>query len=265
MIPLIDGDILCYEIGYAAETGWKKELENGLPTTPPFDYVKKLLHLRIDEICYAVKATAPPRIFLTGEGNFRDKIATVKPYKGTRDENKKPFHYKNIRVHLKAVYETEVVDGIEADDKMAIEQTKFLRNGCDSTIICSRDKDLRQVPGWHYGWELGRQPEFGPYFVEEEGYLELVNRRIKGVGLPFFYAQCIMGDSTDNIPGLPKRGDVYAFKCLSELPASQMLEAVRREYRAIYGDRGDEMLLEQGRLLWMVRDLQKGQPTMWSF
>lgn len=41
---------------------------------------------------------------------------------------------------------------------------------------------------------------------------------------------------------------------------------VQEAYRALYGDRGDEELLEQGRLLWMTRTLHEdGSPVLWEF
>ena len=44
MQPLLDADVLLYEIGFAAETGWKGE------SNPPFDYVSELLDNRIGNI-----------------------------------------------------------------------------------------------------------------------------------------------------------------------------------------------------------------------
>ena len=194
MLPLIDADILIYEGSFGGENRETGEVYG-------FDYVSALLDKKIADICHAVGATQPPLLFLTGDDNFRFDIATVKPYKGTRKEEK-PFHYLNARAYLESLGAV-VIDGMEADDMLAIkqadntatvEQWNMIEGGdltLDSkniTVICTRDKDLRQVPGWHYGWEHGKQPEFPLQFVEVIGDIRLTDdkKEIKGTdgGIP---------------------------------------------------------------------------------
>jgi 5'-3' exonuclease len=261
MTPLIDGDILLYEIGFAAEAGWQKE------GVPPWDYVQELLELKITNICGAVGATAPPILFLTGKHNFRDQLATRQKYKN-RPSNK-PWHYNNIKAHIQGLYDFRMQDGLEADDLMAIEQTKRWSEWREDSIICTRDKDLRAVPGWHFGWELGNQPQFGPYLTDEIGHIKLSSDRksIKGTGLLFFYSQCLTGDRTDSILGVEGMGPVKAFELLSNTKTpDEAFNLVREAYRAVYGDDGGRLLLESGRLLWMTRELHEdGSPVLWEF
>lgn len=264
MQPLIDADVLRYEVGYAAEAGWQ------LPGVPTWDYVEKILHERIDNICAMVNATMPPILYLTGKDNFRYSIARKRPYK--ERPGLKPYHYKNLTAYINAVYDARLVEGLEADDLMSIEQTK--RPG--ETIICTRDKDLRQVPGWHYGWELGDQPSFGPLKVEGIGLIELETKinakgvktnKIRGYGDLFFYSQILTGDVVDTVPGLPGCGPAKAFEILFGSESTQ--EAFNRvvgAYRGFYGDNWEAELLEQGRLLYMIRELNEdGSPKMWEF
>lgn len=276
IIPLIDADVLRYEIGFAAEVGWKaikeqKGLEGDDP--PPFDYVAELLDGRIQEICNKVEATTEPILFLTGKNNFREKIAKKKVYKGTRP-GKKPWHYNNLTAYMIGKYHARVIEGMEADDAICIEQTSNLFNDelnheFPHTIICTRDKDLRQCPGWHFGWELANQPQFGPLFVsaEEVGHIELVKGEVKGYGSKFFYAQLIVGDKVDNIPGIPGKGAVAALEALGNTNTlEEMEEAVVALYKAHYGDVWREEMREQAQLLWMVRELdEEGNPVMWNF
>lgn len=279
MQPLIDGDVLVYEIGFAAETGWKATInwegEDKCPP-PPFDYVAELLNNRIAEICGKVMATEPPIIFLTGQGNFREKIAKKKAYKGNRDKLAKPWHYANLISYMRVAYNTIVVEGMEADDAMCIEQMKCVHHlegnplySGKVTIICTRDKDLRQCPGWHFGWELGNQPQFGPELVEGFGYIKLSedNKKLTGVGDAFFYAQLIMGDPVDNIPGIPGKGAKAAFDIVGNTQTREEAEkAVVEAYRAFYGELWEQEMLEQAQLLWMVRELdEEGKPVMWDF
>lgn len=257
MQPLLDADVLCYEIGYAAEAGWQQE------GFPPWDYVESLLTLKINNICAIVGATAPPILFLTGKTNFRDQIATRQVYKD-RPSNK-PFHYKNIKAFIKGNYDYRIQEGLEADDLMAIEQT---RRG-DDTIICTRDKDLRAVPGWHFGWELGNQPQFGPFHTDELGSIKMSSDRksVKGTGLLFFYSQCLTGDRVDSIPGVEGIGPVKAFSILQDSGSElEAFERVMACYVEKYGEDGPRFFLESGRLLWMTRELdENGQPVLWEF
>lgn len=257
MIPLIDADVLRYEVGFAGEAGWQQE------GVPPFDYVAELLHMRIDNICGVVGATAPPILYLTGKHNFRNQIATRQPYKDR--PSAKPWHFYNITAYMKGNYDVRLTEGLEADDLMAIEQTKRP----NETIICTRDKDLRAVPGWHYGWELGNQPQFGPELVDDLGWLKLSPDRksIKGTGLRFFYAQCLLGDRVDSIKGVEGVGPVKAIDLLGGASTEpELFNITRSTYREKYGDMADSFLLESGRMLWMTRELNEdGTPVLWEF
>lgn len=254
--PLLDADVLIYEAGFAAESGWDEEGH------PPFDYAANQLDTRIANICAMVGATAPPILFLTGKKNFRNDIAKRKKYKD-RASNK-PYHYKNLTAYIKGKYDFRITEGLEADDLMAIEQT--LRP--NETIICTRDKDLRSVPGWFYCWELGKQASFGPFLIEGFGNIELVSNRkkIEGWGEKFFYAQCLLGDKVDSIPGLDGCGPVGAFEILEATTTpEEAFKAVLEAYRGSYGDNAEDELLEQGRLLHMTRKLHEdGSPVLWE-
>ena len=254
MRALIDGDILRYEVGFAAEVGWKAATERDEP--PPFDFVKDLLHQRIQYIMTQTNAD-DATIYLTEGPTFRFDIAKTKPYKGNRVENK-PWHHVNLTAYMKTMLGLQVVTKIEADDAMAIEH--IASDG--TTIICSRDKDLKQVPGWFYSWELGRQPSFGPELITKEGSLHLSTdrKKLSGTGLSFFYAQVLMGDRVDNIPGLGGWGPVRVFDYLSDTKdPDELLTLVKDAYN------DDEFLLEQGQLCWIVRRTNEdGSPQVWS-
>lgn len=256
MTPLIDADVLRYEVGFAAETGWKGD------DLPSFDYVADLFDNRIGNICALVDATQPPILFLTGKRNFRNDIAKRQKYKERASH--KPFHFQNLTAYIKGKYDWRLTEGLEADDLMAIEQT--LRP--NDTIICTRDKDLRQVEGWHYGWELSNQPQFGPLRVEGFGSIALSANRKKiiGYGPKFFYSQLLTGDVVDTIPGCGGIGPVRAFEILEHTKTStEALKACYEAYKAKYGMSGYVEMLEQGRLLWMTRKLRPdGSPVLWG-
>jgi hypothetical protein len=283
LTPLIDGDILVYEL---ASCGEYKD-EDGELNIRNFEFVQELVDGRIRGIMEDIGTSSLPIIFLTGNSTstrilnrtarvedrpdttllkpFREVVATIKPYKGTRKVDK-PFHYENVTAHLLANYDCRVSNGIEADDLMAVEQTRRP----DETIICSRDKDLRMVPGWHFGWECGKQPSFGPELVDRRGKLWLNKLgEPKGTGLMFFFYQMLVGDTVDNISGCPKVGPKKAFAILSQCSTKKEAEcAVRASYEAVYGDEWETYLQENSKLLWMARELNEdGTPVYyeWTF
>jgi len=219
----------------------------------------------IAQICAECYATESPILFLTGKGNFRDGIAKEKKYKGNR-KKEKPFHYANLKAYVLAAYDCRLVDGLEADDLLAVEQTVRLHN--KDTIICSRDKDLRIQEGFHYSWEVAGQPRFGPAWVDELGVLQLKRggKKLFGTGMRFFYSQLLTGDLTDNIPGLGGYGPIKAFNALKECKTTdELFNAVRELYRAKHGDEWRDKMLERGRCLWMTKYLNEdGTPVLWE-
>lgn len=281
MLPLIDGDILLYECGFAAQF---KDEETGELVAKDFSEAAEIMDTRIKEICEAVGATEEPLLFLTGderllksvnrqrkrEGkvplpwrpNFRYNIARTTPYKD-RPGNK-PLHYLNLKAYALFKYKVHISWGMEADDALAIYTGK---QPAGSSIICSRDKDLRMIEGWHYGWECHNQGEFGPEYVDKIGYLEEPkDGTMKGCGLKFFYAQLIMGDRVDSIPGLPRGGPVLAYKTLSSCESEEeMYEKVAKLYEEKMGPDWADYLQEQACLLWMVRELDEaGEPVLFK-
>lgn len=284
MKPLIDGDVIVYEIGWCGEY----DNEDNEHIIREWDFVEMLLVQRIEGICKDVEATESPIIFLTASPDrirrynrnaklagseprqyeipLREVIAVTKPYKGTRKPTK-PFHFDNIFEFLMSEYECILsTGGLEADDEMSIYQ--YARRKQEDTIICSRDKDLRITPGWQFGWECGKQPSFGPELIDNKGWLKLDNRgEVKGAGLKFFFYQMLVGDTVDNIPGCPKVGPVKALALLEGCHTKKDHEdAVRASYRAYYGDGYMEKLEEQSKLLWMVRECNEdGSPVYYEW
>ena len=279
MIPLIDADILLHELGCSGEFKNKEEqdgLEVGEIVLFPFEKVQELLDEKIRGICLDVDATGPPILFITNSdwitkhlnrirkytgaekcyhvSGYRYDIAKTKPYKGTR-HNPKPYHFYNIITYLIAEYDVRISrGGLEADDEMCLYQTKQ-----DNTIICSRDKDLRICPGWHYSWECGGQRSVGPHCTDEVGSLSIGNNgKTLGYGLKMFFYQLLVGDSADNIPGLPQIGDAKAYKALSELTTEkELFKTVQQMYKDKLGEGAKAFFQEQAGLLWMQ---QEGKP-----
>lgn len=210
--------------------------------------------------------------------NFREEVAKKKGYKGNRKATEKPLHYDNLTEYILANYDCVMAEGLEADDLLSIYQRKALaKYGEPTTIICSRDKDLAQCNGLYFSWECGRQKQFGPVLVSGLGNIRPIHRgkkangdpkiaEVKGVGVHYFGAQILMGDSTDNIPGLPGCGPAKTYVALKDCGSEEeVFQTIAKMYEEKFGDSWREELLEQGRLLFMVQELDaEGKPVMWE-
>lgn len=140
-------------------------------------------------------------LFLSGGGNYRDKIATLRPYKGNRDPAHKPKHYAGIRDYMLREFNAQLIVGREADDEVSI-RARQLHRERGAFVIATIDKDLDQIPGRHYN------------------YMKRVRYNVDpDEALAFFYVQCLSGDTTDNIPGCYKTGGVKAQKVVNSVLA----------------------------------------------
>jgi 5'-3' exonuclease len=237
MKALIDADILLYEIGSYTD-------DEGHPLSWPL--CKSRADAKILKIVEAAGCD-DYHLYLTGEDNFRITEATIKPYKGHRVSPKPPNH-SNLKKYFSTSSNFKgnvtVSSGYEADDALAIEQC-LMRVGVDpwsGTVLCSRDKDLNMVPGWHYSWGSGNQKEKEPWFISFED------------GDHWFYTQLLTGDGTDNIPGLYRVGSVSAKKLLGGLTEPLSLYSkVQHEYEVRFGSYWKMFMHENARLLWMMR------------
>lgn len=179
------------------------------------------------------------------ENNFRFKIDPQ--YKANRENQPKPLHHEAIGNYLKEECQAIVAVGQEADDALGIDQSTAYGEGTSSwekavegdmelvlnlsTMICSIDKDLLQIPGLHYN------------FVKKESFEQNPHD-----GLIHFYSQLLIGDRVDNIFGVyglgPKKTEACLRGCDTE---EEMFEVVR----GLYMD--DARLLKNGCLLWIKR------------
>src|SRR5690554_5998347 len=231
MIALIDADILPYEYGGMVQ------LED--PDKPlEWEIVRSMVDDRINQILEATKADSCSLYLTDSATNFRIDLATIKPYKGHR-KTEKPYHWERIRQHLIDSWDAEVQYGIEADDRLGIEQMK----SPEDTVICSRDKDLHMIPGKHYVWPARKQEE-KLWFQDELSAIRC------------FYRQLLTGDSTDNIL------DLYGVEASSQLvkrvescdEERLMFDIVYKAYQDRFGSYASQFLYENAALLWIKRE-----------
>lgn len=267
MNVLIDGDVICYAVGFASQTteydvdghifpkkadaiafAAKYDLADPEPriTYEPLEYCLSSVKRMVKNIVEDSGADTYTLI-LSGKENFRTDVATIQPYKGNREggHSAKPHYYGDIRAYMINVLNTHVTTGEEADDYMSYTS---LETG---DIIATIDKDLRNTAGKHYNWNKKVLDEVTPLEANCN-----------------FWTQMLTGDATDNIPGLFKLTGVKASKAFKqEVEAcytydgmrTVVIHTYRRAFEKKMGDDApsfDEqaaMLDEIGALLWMRR------------
>lgn len=240
-LALLDGDILCYRIGFTTQ-----------------DVNEKITLSRInsylDNILFDSGAS-DYLIFLTGENNYRKDI--YPEYKANRKADK-PLYYELIREYLMNSEAAILCEGEEADDGLGYTQMEKREVNfriddriCEyiyPTIICSIDKDLKQIPGRHFDFVKNKHS----FVTEDEG-------------LAFFYQQLLTGDRVDNIPGLPKVGPVKAKKILGEWTNEQDAKAktlkAYQEFLGLDEEKARERISLIGKLLW----IRKKENELWEF
>ena len=216
----------------------------------PLPHALKILGQSIRDL---QSATGAEQVFmyLTGDNNFRDKVATVKPYKITRTKRPKPIWYHQARQYAIDIFGVKLVHGREADDEVSIGQWSCIRNDQES-IIATVDKDHKQVPGWHYDYEK-----------------KLWTRIKFSEAVRWFYIQLLAGDSTDDIPGIPGVAEKTAANLIAKAKAvteDDMLDLALEQYALAKKNLIDEgedhpytrmsvedIVTEMGRLVYMMR------------
>lgn len=141
----------------------------------------------------------------------RYEIALLKEYQGNRQDKEKPRYLDLMRDHLGTHFPATLHMNCEADDGMSGAQYASIRSGAwDQCIIASKDKDLRMVPGLQLDWDTGeinctdpREPFGTIYLHERRSSSGVLVKSVKGYGQKMFWAQMLMGDTADNISGLP--------------------------------------------------------------
>lgn len=239
--PLVDMDVLLYSTGFSADSSYKKELQaQGVPDDliPQMldedDYTGWAIHALTKQLDFILPRFHPDALlYLTGSGNFREHIATLKPYKGNRDPTHKPKYYREVKDYMIERLGAIVVHGKEADDAMATEQ---MNNPDDSTIIVTIDKDLNQVPGHHYN------PNKDLLYYVTPGEADM-----------WFWKQMLIGDTADNIPGINKIGPKRADGLITVEDNDINYKIVSGLYQQQYNDNWESAIKEVAALLWMQR------------
>lgn len=202
-------------------------------------------------------------LFLSGENNFRYRIATLKEYKGNRKDREKPVSYDIIRDHLTRKKNTVVVNGAEADDAIIIAKNHYEEDY--DVVMVSDDKDFLMEPGKHHRHSKNVILEIGHEIISQaKSYInpdDVTDIRItyetEYYGDFKLYQQMLIGDAQDNIPGIPGIGasnHIFKEEFIKGITVDQARELVWREYIKYYKDNAVRAYLEMYRLLKLLDD-----------
>jgi len=190
---LVDADFIVYKCCAATET----EIDFGddlIVVTSKFSEAYEYVERELSNIASDLGCFDDSILFFSDSVNF---LKSIDPdYKGHRNR-KKPCGYRRVINKLKEEYHVVVMPELEADDAIGIYATKE-----QGHIICSPDKDMRQIPGQLYDLS--------------DGVVEIT----KEDGDRWHLIQTMAGDQTDGYAGVPTIGIKRADAILKEKGAT---------------------------------------------
>lgn len=253
MLAIIDGDVLCYQ---ACKPRWEKKarIEDGVSFVQLDEAGKRIpLEYTLDEDREYLKESWAnlqkdlesllDNLFCTeylmavkGSGNFRYDLYPEYKLNRHADKSMQNVFVPNLRKFAIASGIAIGSDGREADDLVRI-WAEQARLAGDDYVICSIDKDLKCIPGKHW-------------LMHHKTLIEISEEE----ATRHYYQQLLKGDPTDNIPGVPKVGEVKAAKFLADCTTEEEFqEVVVSQYIQAYGDDWHSYLLSNGKMIHLQK------------
>ncbi len=163
------------------------------------------------------------KMFCGGGNNFRKIVNPT--YKANRTQSPPPM-YEALKHHAILEYNAFVSEGVEAHDSVAA-TWKLLSDSIDDAkvILCSMDKDFKQLPCYFFDYYHTR---FDLHKISDHN------------AAYNFYTQMLMGDSVDNVKGIPKIGVKRAAKILGVTTPYGYFRRAYQQYVGHYGRKSRE-------------------------
>lgn len=181
MIALIDADHIPYIVCYNKQDEPDKTLEEAISSAN--SYLQGLLNgVNVEEF----------NLFFTIGKNFRYDV--YPEYKANRKNNEKPPFFNEVRDYLIKEYNGIHGYNLEADDLLVIYKNKLIEKQ-QNYIVISTDKDINNLVGLNYDIK--------------NNVARLVDQEFAAT---YFWKSMIIGDTADNIKGIPGKGLAYVNK-----------------------------------------------------
>ncbi len=207
----------------------------GHVTSAAYGFTSSLVKLLEDETPEHIAVVFDP---MDGKPNFRDKL--YEEYKAHRPPMPDGIRYSLPFIkRIVEAFDIPVleVSGVEADDVIGTLAHRAKDEGVD-VVIVSADKDFRQLFAPHVS--MLRPAYKGEAFDMETA--DTFREKYDGLEpIQFIDMLALMGDSSDNVPGVPGIGEKTAIKLLKEYGSVEELLAHADE---VSGKRAREGLTE---------------------
>jgi DNA polymerase-1 len=195
-VLLIDADTIAYAVCVVIEEG-----DEDVGFSIDLDYALTVAKEKIDLIC-DLTGVKDVELHFTGKDNFRYHIDDN--YKSNRVGTRTPAGLFELKQLLINEYDKAYSHiGYEADDVVAM----LKRTQPDKYILCAVDKDvLNGIAGVHFNYYKNDRFNISMKWVETT----------QKEAMKFPYIQCLTGDSSDGIKGVPNIGPKKAEKALKK-------------------------------------------------
>ncbi|MDJ1406904.1 MAG: DNA polymerase I [Candidatus Midichloria sp.] len=213
---------------------------DGTPISAVYGFVNMMIKL-----CESHKADMIAVVLDSGSKNHRHELfPEYKANRPTLPDNLK-VQFPIIREALQALNITIVeVDGHEADDLIATYAVKAVKSGNDVTIISS-DKDLMQLLS--YSKIYMHDPIKNKSIIEED-----VEKKFGIRPRQLTDALALIGDTSDNIPGVPGIGPKTAADLLKDYSS---LDEIYKNIDSIKSARIRQLLIDNQEQAILFRNL----------
>lgn len=250
-VALIDADSLYYILGWnmrerLTTEGGQDITEDVVNGRIAIDFDSGLameMYGAVDQAIIGILQATGANNYLGAIGDkekcFRYNVAKFKPYKAKRGEPMPWLKlWKPVIEHrFREEWGFISVPGLEADDIISLAHERYIKaistvNADDNTnpypaveqfevIVCSPDKDMRQLPGTHFDY---KKLDFADVSHDQAAY-----------NLAY---QMIAGDTSDGVAGIPGAGEKKAKEKLAEGIKAGLFpdQVVRSMYYKHFGD-----------------------------
>jgi 5'-3' exonuclease len=219
-IALLDADYLIYHAIHpekVLDESGEPMKENGKLVYKPWEDASQCIE-KLNTILFSIYEEFQDFQFigfLSLTKTFRNEIDET--YKANRTSEKPPFFYE-VREYMSKDLGFIHINGLEADDLVNIFYNFFEKEHV-TVIRMSPDKDILNLEGTNYN------PVKKEWFTRTREEAKL-----------YFWTSMIVGDTADNIKGIPKKGIKFAETLLNEEDPARYPELVFAEYVKHFGE-----------------------------
>lgn len=217
----------------------------GFPTNAIYGFLNILFRILEDE-----KADYLTVAFDVSAPTFRHEM--YKEYKGTRKPMPEELH-KQVPVMKEVLQAMGILikeqAGLEADDILGTLAKRAEKEGLEVSLV-SGDRDLLQIATEHIKIMIPKTK--GGKTQVENYYAKDVKEAYGVTPVQFIELKALMGDASDNIPGVPKVGEKTAAKLMGEYGS---LEGIYEHLEEISQKAVRESLRKNRSLADLSRDL----------